>query len=115
MGRVDALIRQLEKGESTYERVKAAEALGELGKRASPKVLDALHNALDDTDARVRYEAVVALGKIGTKDAIESLIYALENDEVAEIRFTAAKILYELGAESAWSAFKGNPRSRKRS
>jgi len=106
MGRVDELIRELEEGESTYERVEAAEALGKLGKRASPKVLDALHNALDDTEAWLRYAAVVALGKIGTEDAIESLIYALENDEEAEIRFTAAQKLYELGAKSAWSTFK---------
>jgi len=107
MGRVDELIRQLETGESPYERVQAAEALGELGKRASPKVLDALHNALDDSEAWVRYATVVALGKIGTEDAIESLIYAMENDEEGEVRFTAAQKLYELGAESAWSAFKG--------
>jgi HEAT repeat protein len=106
MGRVDRLIRQLETGESPYERVKAAEALGELGKRASPKVLDAFYNALNDSEAWVRHAVVVALGKIGTEDAIELLIYAMENDEEAEIRFTAAEILHELGAESAWSAFK---------
>jgi HEAT repeat protein len=106
MGRVDKLIRQLENEESTYERVKAAEALGELGKRASPKVLDALYNALNDSEAWVRYAVVVALGKIGTEDAIELLIYAMENDEEGEVRFTAAEILYELGASSAWSAFK---------
>jgi len=106
MGRVDELIRQLETGESPYERVQAAEALGELGKRAIPKVYDAFYDALQDSDAWVRFAVVGALGKIGTKDAIELLIYALENDEEAEIRFNAAPMLYELGAEAAWSAFK---------
>ena len=72
MGRVDALIRQLETG-THYERTLAARALGD---HHDPRAIDALIRILEDQseDCAVRMAAADALGRIGNPKAMEPLI-----------------------------------------
>jgi HEAT repeat protein len=72
-GAVSALIAALAYDEDAKVRRYAAWALGEMGgKRAIKPLID----AFGDLDGRVRWDAAVALEKIGS-DAIMPLIYAL--------------------------------------
>jgi HEAT repeat protein len=70
MGRVDELIRQLRRGR-LKERIRAAEALGQLG---DPKAVPALIEGLEDADERVWYACIEAVRKIGDLKAIRKLI-----------------------------------------
>lgn len=75
----DALIAALEHDPDVKVRRYAAYALGEI---KHPKAINPLIWAFKDTDARVRWDAAVALAKIGAT-AIESLVVALQYGDEA--------------------------------
>ncbi len=81
-----------DKSESYRLRWRAARALGDLADRSS---VDALSEALSDTNQVIRWEAVGALAKIGGPFAVNSIKTALW-DESYCVRKRAAKILIEL-------------------
>lgn len=56
-----------------------------------------LLDALSASDARVRSEAALELGKLGIEDAVPALSYALAKDQEPEVRRSAAKALGMLG------------------
>jgi len=71
---VSMLLSQLEASVDASSRRRAAEALGSLS--GAPEVVEALAKAVrrDDQHFSVRSEAARSLGRIGTKDALETLI-----------------------------------------
>jgi HEAT repeat protein len=80
----------LSKGETSYERRGALEALDRLG---DVFAVPALIGALNDDDIVIRYDAISALGKIGNSSAI-SVLTNLMNDENWRYR---AKVVTALG------------------
>ena len=86
----------LAKGRTTEIRMAAARGLGAI---RNPKALDALQDALNDEFA-VRCRAVIALGEIGSKLALPSLL-AMLKDPVAEVRYHATAALGEIGDANA--------------
>ncbi|MBV7328161.1 HEAT repeat domain-containing protein [Chloroflexi bacterium TSY] len=81
-------------------RQAAASSLGELGE-ASPQVVEALIQALGDSDIDVRQTAASSLGELGetSSQVIETLIQALGDSDI-NVRQTAASSLGELGETS---------------
>jgi hypothetical protein len=69
------LITLLKTGKNS-ERYNAAYVLGEL---KNPQAVSALAQAIDDPDPNVYENAIFALGKIGTKSAIETLINIIKD------------------------------------
>ncbi|MDL1871613.1 VWA domain-containing protein [Deltaproteobacteria bacterium PRO3] len=82
------------KKEDAEVRSAAAEALGELGPKHS---FSFLHRALRDSNVSVRNSAARALGKSGDIRAVPLLESVLANEEVEEVRISAAMALVELG------------------
>lgn len=80
--------------EAEYES--AANTLTKFGKRA----LTPLIKALNDPDAAIRLEAVLALGRLGLPQAIEAIRPCLHDMDV-EVRLAAAQTLHRLGASDA--------------
>ena len=78
-------------------RIKAAEALGNLGDLRGVRPL---MNALCDPDAEVRAYASLSLGMLGDSRAFGSLVVALE-DPVFGVKRRAAEALSALGSRSA--------------
>jgi HEAT repeat protein len=78
-------------------RKKAAFTLGNIGP-SDPAVLPALLGALQDADAGVRCEAILALLKYGpgAEDAIPTLTAMRERDPDTNVRAYAAKALDKL-------------------
>ena len=68
------------------------------------KDVNGLKKALKHKDYRIRMKAAEALGEIGVKDAIDSLIKALKEDESSEVRKYAAMALGKIGDERAAEA-----------
>ncbi len=56
---------------------------------------------LDDTEARIRRRAAVAIGRVGLAEAMPSLVRVLQTDVDAEVRQMAAFALGVLGDQSA--------------
>lgn len=90
-------------------RVKAAEALAQIGPEAAPAV-PALKQALEDEDPEVRIAALDALAAVGPDagDAVASVIPLLEADD-ATVRAAAANALGRIGR----SADKAVPALRR--
>ncbi|MBI3407343.1 MAG: HEAT repeat domain-containing protein [Planctomycetes bacterium] len=80
-------------------RKTAATKLGNVG-ALEPRAVPALINALNDTDAAVRAEAILALVKFGpdARDAVAPLIELQQRDESEHVRGYAAKALAKLKA-----------------
>jgi HEAT repeat protein len=75
----------------------AVEKLGNVGAQ-DPTVLPALRDALEDSDARVRAEAIVALMKCGkaAKEAIPTLLEMQTKDSSTLVREYAGRALTKL-------------------
>ncbi|MEM7532948.1 MAG: HEAT repeat domain-containing protein [Chloroflexota bacterium] len=95
-----ALIQTLKDSEDWRVRQSAAYALGELGE-ASPTVVDALIQALKDSNHDVRRSASSALGELGEANptVVDALIQALK-DSNHDVRRSASSALGELGEAS---------------
>mgnify|MGYP001009378059 CR=1 FL=1 len=65
---------------------KRQEALQTLVKSCDPRAGEALLGALRNEDATVRVAVVEALGKLGSQDAIDPMIEALQTDQDARVR-----------------------------
>jgi HEAT repeat protein len=80
-------------------RKQAVTKLGNAGS-ADPAVLPAVMEALKDTDAEVRCEAILALMKLGpaARDAIVTLTQMQRVDHDDQVRSFAAKALQKLQA-----------------
>ncbi len=94
------------------KRVQAITALGSIG--AAPHVLDLLEASLNDKDATVRQSAAAVLGEAQARPAIPLLKKALD-DESAEVSFTAARSLWEMGDQSGreilWAVLAGDQKT----
>ena len=88
--------RQALKGKDVTLRLKAVDALGNVGP-ADPVAIPSLIDALEDSDARVRGQAALALLKSGrdAQDAIPALTRA-QHDKDAKVRRYAAKALEQI-------------------
>jgi HEAT repeat protein len=82
-----------DKSEDREVRARAAEALGRL---KSPAAVEPLISALDDIVWRVRYQAVIALGKIGDPAARDAVAKAAEYDPDRTARAAAQEALKSL-------------------
>ncbi|HWO01289.1 MAG TPA: HEAT repeat domain-containing protein [Blastocatellia bacterium] len=83
---------------SPFARQRAAEDLSRMcveGNRDS-RMLSALVDALDDSDASVRSAAAVALGNLGDADATEALTRRLEEEESVHARAAVERSLQKL-------------------
>ncbi|MDP7578881.1 MAG: HEAT repeat domain-containing protein [SAR202 cluster bacterium] len=78
----------------------AIESLVDLGKPA----VSTLIQALQDQDVRRR--VALALGKIGSVDAVPALIQALQDKDI-NVRASATRALKEIGTLGALNAVKG--------
>ena len=67
--------------------------------------VERLIRELQDEDSNVRGSAALALGQIGSKDAVSALIQALQ-DQNQEVRATAAGALARIGTPEALKAVK---------
>jgi cyclophilin family peptidyl-prolyl cis-trans isomerase/HEAT repeat protein len=56
---------------------------------------------LDDTEARIRRRAAIAIGRVGLADGVPSLVRVLQNDADVEVRQMAAFALGLIGDQSA--------------
>jgi HEAT repeat protein len=85
-------------GSNDYERRMAAQALGQLGRRAAAAA-PLLIQSLSDSEEHVRSDAAHALGRIrpATKDAVLALARTLGEDAEAEVRYEAARALRKIG------------------
>lgn len=95
-GDIPAIIRLLGDKDPTIQR-HAAEALGTLGSRATPLLLEALHSA----NRAVRLGAVEAFGTIKDIQSVDPLIRVMHQDPVLEVRWAAALALGEIGSPNA--------------
>jgi len=91
----ETLNKGLVAGDSEH-RKQAIAALGTLGD--VPEAVSPIEKALQDKDALVRQVAAATLGDMHAVDAIPYLKTAL--DDNAEVSFTAAKALWDLGDTS---------------
>ncbi len=87
------------KDESDLVRLSAIEALGEIGKDDAVDGLDTFLYKQDD-DRSVRCAAARAIGKIGGKQGVETLLVALK-DKDKFVRLSATQALGELGDRRA--------------
>lgn len=81
---IDKLIQQLST-EDPITRCQVIKTLGRLGPEAT-NALPSIRKALIDPDFKIRLEAAVALGFIGTKDDTQYLLPLLDDEEEA-VRF----------------------------
>jgi HEAT repeat protein len=79
-------------------RLDAITSLGRLGRKAR-RAVPALVEALKDHSVPVRKLAALALGEIGSRDAVRGLRHLL-HDEDARVRRCAALALMNIGAEA---------------
>lgn len=86
--------------EAEYES--AANTLTKFGKRA----LTPLIKALNDPDAAIRLEAVLALGRLGLPEALDALLPCL-HDANADVQLAAVQTLAALGDARAGDALAG--------
>jgi HEAT repeat protein len=71
-------------------RTAAARSLGLLG---DARAVEPLIGVLNDMSAHVRHMAVIALGRIGTPEAVEALAVAARSDSDGATRFSAAEAI----------------------
>ncbi len=89
-------------------RAAAARALGQAEHGA--EVTSALHTALRDPDAWVRYYACQSLGKLGDDTAVEEMLRLL-TDSAGQVRVVAVEALAHLEAPRAIEALKAAARA----
>jgi len=86
-------------GAADENAVKRAEAITALGSIRLTRARTLVEAALSDKDSRVRFAVVSSLVEGKTRAAIPKLKLALD-DEAAEISFTAAQALWDMGDRS---------------
>ncbi len=96
-----ALIKTLE-SEDYALRLEVAKALGKIGPKQSPDVIQSLTEALDDPDFDVRREAVVALGNFETQAqcSLPQLVTTSLSDPDYDVRREAVKSICRISSES---------------
>jgi HEAT repeat protein len=94
---IDSLIAVLKDRDA---RVKAVEALGDIG---DTNVVKVLIECLDDRDENVRFMAIVSLGKIGDKRAVEPLCRILHSSKDIPIIFRFASYGLQIAVPSSSS------------
>lgn len=98
---VDSLIDLLQRDFNAKVQAAAAKALGEL---KDPQAIPALEQALQHS-THVRCKALIALGEIGGRRALRSLI-ELTEDPAPTVRYHAANCLAKAGDRSALPALE---------
>jgi HEAT repeat protein len=84
------------KGDDTAKRTEAVAALSVAGPNAPIGVIEKL---MQDRESSVRQAAIVALGELRSRRSMPKLRRALD-DEAAEVSFSAARVLWEMGDRS---------------
>ncbi len=92
----EALSQGLEDKDPEHRKATLA-ALGTMG--AVPRAVQMAAKGLQDKDILVRQTAAATLGEMGSRDAIQFLKAALD-DNSPEVCFTAAKSLWDLGDDA---------------
>lgn len=100
--RRDALLDAL-KDQAASVRLEAVHYLGKLGHRDGVSPLSLL--ALEDTSFVVRKEAVLALQRIDSPEAVPALMKVLD-DKVPDVRLAAVNALIKIGTTEAIGALK---------
>ena len=91
-------LRELLSSEDGSVRLAAIGALHRLEKHEySQELID----ALGSPDRKIRGDALIVLGRIGDKSAIEAIQPLLENESIESVRLQAAEALVLLGDENA--------------
>src|SRR5438876_315930 len=68
-----------------------------LGKRHDPRIVEPLIRALGDSSYLVQISAIDALGNLGDKRAVESIVAVLTQTTSPTVRYTAIRSLAKLG------------------
>ncbi len=91
-------------------RCQAARVLGDIGDDRIAVVNDALLKLASDPEPRARYFAAMALGKLGKKDAVPTLLNVLKDnaDKDAVLRFGVVWALSKLADENALAALSSH-------
>jgi HEAT repeat protein len=92
---VPVLVAGLQDRSNAAVRARAAAALGAM-RSQNAKALEALEDALADTDNEVRIEAAFALGTIGAQKSALKFLTALRDPEI-KVRLVAAQAVWLLG------------------
>ena len=101
-GSMDKIIDLLKEADAS----KRLEAVSILQKRKDPKTVAPLHGLLNDENADVRRSTAWTLITIGTKEAADALITALDSED-SSVRWMAAWGLGEIGNLKAIEPLKG--------
>jgi HEAT repeat protein len=92
-----SLTRSAKKG-GELERAAAIAALGEIG---APWIIETIYEALDDDSAKVRKEAVIALGKVDAGDDVPSLVHITDKfGEDENVKMAAMSTIERIGAKA---------------
>ncbi len=81
-----------------------------------PYAVKPLMKCCDSNSARIRQAAVNALGRLGNKDSVKSILSALKDDKEEEVRFQAAGALASFDSDEVRKALKAaseNDKSEK--
>ncbi|NHJ84059.1 MAG: HEAT repeat domain-containing protein [Asgard group archaeon] len=99
MNNISDLIKNLESKNDKIIRMRAAIALGEMGKKAIEAVPALIVSLKEDESAKVRENAAKALGQIGkdAHEAVPALVNSMMDDSSETVRQIAAESLGELG------------------
>ncbi len=86
----------------TAKRIQAITALGSIG--PMPRAVNLVTASLNDKEVTVRQTAAAVLGEMQARIAIAKLKEALDDDS-AEVSFTAARSLWQMGDQSGREIF----------
>ncbi|MCB0210771.1 MAG: HEAT repeat domain-containing protein [Anaerolineae bacterium] len=116
---VDALIETLLHDEDPDARYGSARALGQICQEQGVKGLikarsaKALIQALNDAEIGVRYWAADALGKCGSRIAVEPLAKLLHGEKHEGVRYQARESLEQIGGRRAQQVLSNLPKSNR--
>lgn len=95
---LDVFLTMLKTEKNSIIRARVIAALGEMKTEQSVQYLKV---ALGDADKTIRYQAVQAAGKSGSRALVPALLYRLKYDEEPKIMVAAAEALQALGHKAA--------------
>lgn len=102
ISRVKDAIRAAYEGDDVKLKTSAIYAMG---KSCDPSWLSALLNELDSEIGELRYEAAVACGELGEKEAVPHLI-RLINDKDVDVQLASIQALAKIGGADARKSLK---------
>lgn len=98
ISRKEIVIRGLKEPDANIRRIAAKLAIGMTDEEIVPLLVDTLKNVNEQES--IRYLVAEALGEMRVKEAIDALLEALKDDNVA-VRYSAASALGKIGGQKA--------------